>query len=126
MSGGAGSNFSQSDVEHLLATITADANSAADQTLYTCVGSTLITRVVFDNASASLLLAVAELGFNAGVDDIQGTVTLATLLSAALFTVATPKVGATVGAAASVLKVHFTTLAGSAATVRVRAYGIGG
>ncbi len=112
--------------ERLIATLTADANSSADQNLYTCTGELIVTRVIFDNVSASLLLAVAELGFNAGVDDINVTVTLATLTTTGLFVIATPKLGAANGAAAAVLKVHFTTLAGTAATVRVRVYGIGG
>lgn len=114
------------NVERVLATVDLDANSASDQNMYTCAGETLVTRLVFDNASASLLLAIMEAGFNAGVDDWQPTITLAPLTASGLIHIATPISGAARGAAASVLKAHFTTLAGAAATVRCRVIGIGG
>lgn len=122
---GAGS-LSSSQVERVLATVTVDANSAVNQTLYTCVGSTYITRLIFDNASTSLTLAVAKVGFDAGASNVVAAQALSALTGATLSLGVAPIAGAVVGSATAVLKFNTTVQQGSAATVRCLVMGVGG
>ncbi len=131
--GGSGGSAAASTGDALLATVTLDLNSAADQTLYTCTASTVITKVIFDAASSELWngSASVELGFNAAVDDYLTAFAVANNLANDDWATIIPATAANnymvaKGAAASVFKAHMTVLFGSAATCRVRVYGLVG
>ena len=114
--------------EKLLVTSSAvDVNTATPTSLFTCpaLKTCLITRVALSNPSTSLTTASLSFGWNsASYNNVIANATHVELTGSTLFTILLPKVGATLGAAADVLKVLANTLQGGAATVDIRVFGI--
>lgn len=103
-----------------------DLNTATASTLYTVPTgkSVIITRVIMRLASTSLSTASISFGFNStSFNDVIANAAHTELTGATLYTVLVPKIGATIGTTAGLLKVLCNTLQGGAATCTIDVYG---